>query len=45
MLKKICHRCKEPILNNNYLGNEQTGFIHIGCLEKQIKYIKTLERR
>lgn len=45
MPQKICHRCKETIVNNNYLGNEDIGFIHLSCLESQIKYLKSLQRK
>lgn len=36
MDKKICHYCKKSIIDNDYLGNEKIGFIHLKCLSSHI---------
>lgn len=39
-IEKICHFCKTAITNDNYLGNDENGYIHVRCLDGQIKSLK-----
>lgn len=35
-MKRMCHHCKKLIIGDNYLGNKETGFIHLSCVSLHI---------
>lgn len=35
-----CYHCEQEIEDNNFLGNEKIGYIHIACLAKHIEKLK-----
>lgn len=39
-MKRICYHCKKPIIGDNYLGNEEIGFVHLTCLPFHISKSK-----
>lgn len=45
MSEKLCYHCRKPINDENYLGNKDIGFIHLGCLSSHINKNKYLSEK